>query len=399
MPSAQRSSPPPRPRPASPGSCPSKAARGRARPPARARRAKCGRESSGSSLNGGIVISPTTRTGQRSMNAPRSSGVDAALALLAGDVDLDQDLGAPAPPWRPSCSSAESRMHRVDQADQRQDALDLAALQVADEVPVEVPAPPLVLLLQILRAGSRRPASTPASASAPISSSGRTSSAARSSTLGPASRPDRARLARDVAAGSMSRNGSTIRRSSRRSRPVGRSARRHRDGRRTLALAAACRWPRPRSSRRPHAPAACGPPPVEIEHAAVSDLVAQGREGREDLLPHLVAAGADAGADRCGRPPDPRDAVGDDPGGKPAPAAVQHRDAVRPRRARSAGSRLRTRAPRCRVRSGRDRRPPPGPCRARPREPGSGDRHEPRSRIRGPVARSPRIPGRARGLR
>ena len=41
--------------------------------------------------SGGIVMSPATGTGQRSRNASSVVGRDAVLALLAGDVDLDED--------------------------------------------------------------------------------------------------------------------------------------------------------------------------------------------------------------------------------------------------------------------------------------------------------------------
>src|SRR5512143_2498125 len=42
------------------------------------------------------------------------------------------------------------RGHGMNQADQRQDSLDLAALQVADEVPGEAVPPALPLLLEVL---------------------------------------------------------------------------------------------------------------------------------------------------------------------------------------------------------------------------------------------------------
>ena len=73
----------------------------RARPPARARRAKCGRLSSGSSANGGIVIRPATFTGRGSEVVRQLLRGDPGLALLAGDVDLEQDLGLGSP----CCSS------------------------------------------------------------------------------------------------------------------------------------------------------------------------------------------------------------------------------------------------------------------------------------------------------
>ena len=88
--------------------------------------------------NGGIVIRPTTLTGRELQVARQLVRGDPRLALLAGDVDLEQDLGRPASAWRSSWRSADSRRHRVDQLHVRHDLLDLARLQLADEVPAEV---------------------------------------------------------------------------------------------------------------------------------------------------------------------------------------------------------------------------------------------------------------------
>ena len=65
-----------------------------------------------------------------------SSGRDPALAGLAGDVDLDQHLGLRRPPWRPSWS-APSRWRPSGCSARAAARPDLAALQVADEVPRE----------------------------------------------------------------------------------------------------------------------------------------------------------------------------------------------------------------------------------------------------------------------
>ena len=83
----------PRRPPRSPARCPSRGARRPCSAASSRSAAKCGRLASGSSANGGIVISPATRTGQRSRKPGSSSGRDAGLALLARDVDLDQHLG------------------------------------------------------------------------------------------------------------------------------------------------------------------------------------------------------------------------------------------------------------------------------------------------------------------
>ena len=64
----------------------------------------------------------------------------------------------------------------------------------------------------------------------------------------------------------------------------------------------------------------------KVEHAFGGDSLAEAGESAEDLLADLVAAGADAGADRSVGRPDGLDASGDDARRQPAPAAVEHRD-------------------------------------------------------------------------
>src|SRR5215203_5196536 len=74
-----------------------------------------------------------------------------ALALLARDVDLDKHLGlVRAVP--PQLIQRRVTGDRMNQPHQRQDALDLPALDVADEVPCEGISPALPLCLQILKA-------------------------------------------------------------------------------------------------------------------------------------------------------------------------------------------------------------------------------------------------------
>ena len=93
---------------ANPARCPS---RGGSRPcsaASSARRAKWGREASGSWLNGGIVIRPADPDRAALDEVAEVGRRDPALALLAGDVDLDQDLGLRPAVALPSCSSAES---------------------------------------------------------------------------------------------------------------------------------------------------------------------------------------------------------------------------------------------------------------------------------------------------
>src|SRR5207247_1103540 len=63
---------------------------------------------------------------------------------------------------------------------------------------------------------------------------------------------------------------------------------------------------------------------AEVEHAAARNAV-EIVEGRQDLLAHLVAAGAYAGTDGSrGRRLEALDRPLDDPRGQAAPAAVEH---------------------------------------------------------------------------
>jgi len=75
---------------------------------------------------------------------------DAGLALLAGDVDLEQDLGLRRPVGRELAQRGLGG-DRVDQLGEREDLLDLARLQLADEVPAEVRVKRR-LVLELLRA-------------------------------------------------------------------------------------------------------------------------------------------------------------------------------------------------------------------------------------------------------
>src|SRR3954452_24779583 len=68
----------------------------------------------------------------------------------------------------------------------------------------------------------------------------------------------------------------------------------------------------------------------QIEHSPGCNAVAQRPEGLQDLVTDLVAAGADARADGGGRRLHLIGPVPNDPGGHPAPAAMDHRDAAGP---------------------------------------------------------------------
>ena len=156
--------------------------------------AKCGRLPSGSSVKGGIVMRPLTVTGQRAMKSPSSLGRDPALALLPGRVDLDEDprVGRPV---LAELGERRVRGHRVDQLHVREDDLDLAALELADEVPAEAPDGPRALASRSWARFSPT-SSMPASASLPSSSSATYLTAARICTPSGSSSRTRATLSR-----------------------------------------------------------------------------------------------------------------------------------------------------------------------------------------------------------
>ncbi len=182
---------------------------------------------------------------------------------------------------------------------------------------------------------------TPASASAPISSSGTYLQATRISTPRPAPRAP-ARGSRATFAGLDAVDQLRPPQPSpvdpdqppwRPVRPASRRWEKKSSGSQLVQSPAASTrsTPAAASSRRRHL--------GQVEHAAVGDPLAEVGEGVEDLVADLVAAGADPGADRGVGGADRLGAGGDDPGGEPAPAAVEHRHARPARRARPAGSR------------------------------------------------------------
>ena len=77
---------------------------------------------------------PVTGTGRPGDEVAELVGRDAGLALLPGDVHLEEDLAR----WV-LLELRERRLgrNRVDQPDTRGDVLHLAALERADEVPLE----------------------------------------------------------------------------------------------------------------------------------------------------------------------------------------------------------------------------------------------------------------------
>ena len=134
--------------------------------------------------SGGIVISPITVTGQRSRNPGSSAGADAALAGLAGDVDLDQH------PRLGRCRGAELRErrvagHRVDVAARSGSSCrTLRLCRCADEIPGELAGVGVRLGHQLLGAVLAQQLDARL-ASTPSSSTGTYLTAARISTSSP----------------------------------------------------------------------------------------------------------------------------------------------------------------------------------------------------------------------
>ena len=107
------------------------------------RRAKNGRDSSGSVANGGIVIRPQhtkpLELGQPLQERVQLTEPHPALRRVIGDVDLDEDslrpLGAAL-----DLLGGGIGLQGVDQLDAVDHVAGLPALQVTDEVPGERPA-------------------------------------------------------------------------------------------------------------------------------------------------------------------------------------------------------------------------------------------------------------------
>ena len=261
------------------------------------------------------------------MNAPQLLRGDAALALLAGDVDLDQHLGL-----RLAVASEllERRVggDRVDQAAERQQLLDLAALQVADEVPLEGVAPALALGGQVLLAvladqrhpglgqrahlldrhvlGRGEDLDPVAGALAHPLQVGARSSPARGRGSGPALSPPASSQTRPrLAPGA----------------PAVAAV-----GEEELRLAAGAEpgdldLARP----RPRAAAAAPPRPGRASGPAAIPSPSCRRRRRAPRRRPRSSRGRSRGRSRRAVALDRRGAAGDDPGGEAAPAAVQHR--------------------------------------------------------------------------
>ena len=311
-----------RPPPPSPGSVPIERRSSPCSAASSRRRAKYGRDASGSSVNGGIVIRPADA--RRAARDERAELVrrDAALALPhPRKVHLDEDLGLRR---RVALELGEHGVgrDRVDQAHQRQDALDLAALQVADEVPGEAIAPALALRLQVLQpvlADQRRPRPRPGRPSRPRA---RTWSPRGSPPPGRRLERTRSRLRRTPDRGRRSGSAIAVRQTSPAWRPVTPLSR---------------RWEKKSSAlhfvQRSADSTSADTGAVEqaarhlgqIEHAPVGDAVAERSEGRQHLVADLVAAAPDPGTDRAAIASDRLHPAGHDPGRQAAPAAVDHR--------------------------------------------------------------------------
>ena len=94
------------------------------------------------------------RKGIRREVVAQLRGIPARLGLLAGDVDLEQDVDhtAAAGRLRLNRLGEAGAVHRMDQLHERRDVLDLVGLQVADHVPLDILGKQLVFLAKLLRA-------------------------------------------------------------------------------------------------------------------------------------------------------------------------------------------------------------------------------------------------------
>ena len=165
---------PPRRRPRSPATCPSRA---RVRPCASASSRRRGEVAAGwppdPRRTAASSSGPTTRTGS-ALEEARRARPGAMPALPSSPATLTStriSVVRRAVAARAGCS-AESRRDRVDQLDVREDLLDLAALQLADEVPAERRGCGGRLGDELLRAVLPQQRQTPPRASTPSSSHG-----------------------------------------------------------------------------------------------------------------------------------------------------------------------------------------------------------------------------------
>ena len=143
-----RASRPPRPRPASPARCPSRAAGGRARAASSRRRRNNGREASGSSANGRHRHQPAARR-----RVARDEGADLRSgATPAFDASPERFTSSSAGTREPSRGRVRTRRAVHELADLVRRPCALFDCRCADEVPAERVAVDRVLALQVLGA-------------------------------------------------------------------------------------------------------------------------------------------------------------------------------------------------------------------------------------------------------
>ena len=290
------------------------------------------------------------------MKSPSSSGATPPLlsspATLTSTSTSVSGVGVPLE-LRESAVAGD----RVDQPHQRQEPLDLAALQVADEVPLERVAPALLLGLQVLQ---------PVLADQRHAGLGERAHLVAGHVLGRREDLDlRARRSRAPAPGSRGRAPGRARGSAQPSqapawRPVRSPSRRWEKKSSGLQLVhspltSTARRRRARGGvARPRAGRACGRRRRPLRAA----------RSVEHLIAHLVAARPDPGPDRRAPCADGRHAALDDPRRQPAPAAVEHRHArrARERDGRQSATKTSGASPAARSPARRPRRAP-GPAR------------------------------------
>ena len=257
-------------------------------------------------------------------------GRHSSLALLGGDVDLDQDFGLRSAVL---AELAQDRVggDRVDEAAERQHLLQLAALQVADEVPLEGVTPALLLGDEILLAVL---ADQGDAGLGQCSHLLQRHVLAGDEDLDPVGRPlahprqvgpHRVRI--DAVDQLRHQASIQTRPPWRPVRPASRRWEKNSPGSQLVQSPAASTRSTPASSnsrRATSAGRACRP------RATFRPIGrgAPGRRRRRGLRGRLRNSRGHAGADRGGGGADRLGALGDDAGGKAAPTAVQHRHAA-----------------------------------------------------------------------
>src|SRR4249919_3321899 len=269
-----------------------------------------------------MVIRPETVTGQRWMNSSRFAGSMPPFPSSPERL-TSTSTSVLAPPWRPSCSSTESVATEWIRRTSGRIRLTLRLCRFPMKSQVKRSPHRSRFSSRSWRRFSPTN-STPASASAPMSSARMYLVAARTSISGPACSRVRSRLERTCTVSRSVTGSITSIHPDQPGLPAGAPA--------VAAVgieeigvafgAEAGYLGGLHTGLLQQGPGHGG----QVEHPPVPDAIEVGELG-ENLVPDLVAAGADSRTDRGGLRVDRRGRPGDDSGGEAAPPAVGHRHA------------------------------------------------------------------------